>query len=56
MQTRESTRGALCSIPLVFPLGFLGTITDRKTEDAGKQSEMEVRSLTGLGAEGASSH
>ena len=46
----------IVSIPLAFLLGFLGTITDRTKEDAGKQSEMEVRSLTGLGAEGATSH
>lgn len=47
----------IVSIPLAFLLGFLGTITSRRdTEDAGKQSEMEVRSLTGIGAEGATKH
>jgi len=46
----------IVSIPLAFLLGWLGTITDRKREDARKQSEMEVRSLTGIGAEGAVSH
>ncbi len=46
----------IVSIPLAFLLGFLGTITDRKKEDPAKQSEMEVRSLTGLGAEGATNH
>ena len=46
----------IVSIPLAFLLGWLGTITDPKREDAGKQSEMEVRSLTGIGAEGATKH
>jgi cation/acetate symporter len=46
----------IVSIPLAFLLGFIGTITDRKREDAAKQSEMEVRSLTGIGAEGAVKH
>jgi cation/acetate symporter len=46
----------IVSIPLAFLLGWLGTITDRRGEDAAKQSEMEVRSLTGIGAEGAVKH
>lgn len=46
----------IVSIPLAFLLGWLGTITDRNREDAAKQSEMEVRSLTGIGAEGAVKH
>jgi cation/acetate symporter len=46
----------IVSIPLAFLLGWLGTITDRKREDAAKQSEMEVRSLTGIRAEGAVKH
>ncbi len=46
----------IVSIPLAFLLGWLGTITDRKREDVAKQSEMEVRSLTGIGAEGAVKH
>jgi cation/acetate symporter len=46
----------IVSIPLAFLLGWLGTITDPKREDAGKQSEMEVRSLTGIGAERATKH
>lgn len=46
----------IVSIPLAFLLGFIGTITDRNREDAAKQSEMEVRSLTGIGAEGAVKH
>ena len=46
----------IVSIPLAFLLGWIGTLTDRRGEDAGKQSEMEVRSLTGIGAEGATKH
>jgi len=46
----------IVSIPLAFLLGWLGTVTDRNREDAAKQSEMEVRSLTGIGAEGAIKH
>jgi cation/acetate symporter len=46
----------IVSIPLAFLLGWLGTITDKNREDAAKQSEMEVRSLTGIGAEGAVKH
>ncbi|MCM3657380.1 sodium/solute symporter [Agromyces mediolanus] len=46
----------IVSIPLAFFLGWLGTVLDRGTEDPAKQSEMEVRSLTGIGAEKASEH
>jgi cation/acetate symporter len=46
----------LISIPLAFFLGWLGTVLDRNTEDPGKQAEMEVRSLTGIGAEKAVHH
>jgi cation/acetate symporter len=46
----------IVSIPLAFLLGFVGTLTDRKKEDDAKQAEMEVRSLTGIGAEGATHH
>ncbi|MDF1477604.1 cation acetate symporter [Leifsonia sp. H3M29-4] len=46
----------LISIPLAFFLGWLGTVLDRKKEDPGKQAEMEVRSLTGIGAEKAIHH
>ncbi|MFK4731019.1 sodium/solute symporter [Agromyces mediolanus] len=46
----------IVSIPLAFFLGWLGTVLDRGTEDPAKQSEMEVRSLTGVGAEKASEH
>src|SRR5262245_640254 len=43
----------IVSIPLAFFLGWLGTITSREQPNEAKQAEMEVRSLTGAGAEGA---
>ena len=46
----------IISIPAGFLLGFLGTVTSRRREDPAVAAEMEVRSLTGHGAEGASSH
>jgi len=46
----------IVSIPLSFLLGYLGTIWSRERASAGKYAEMEVRSLTGVGAEQASSH
>ncbi|HEU4666235.1 MAG TPA: sodium/solute symporter [Arthrobacter sp.] len=46
----------IVSIPLAFLLGWLGTVLDKKREDTAKQAEMEVRSLTGVGAEKATSH
>lgn len=46
----------IVSIPLAFLLGWLGTVLDRKLEDTTKQAEMEVRSLTGVGAEKAVDH
>ena len=45
----------LVSIPASFLLGFLGTITS-KEYNAAKYAEMEVRSLTGHGAEAATKH
>ncbi len=42
----------LVSIPLGFLLGYIGTITSREHNEA-KFAEMEVRSLTGAGAEKA---
>ncbi|MED6046307.1 cation/acetate symporter [Kocuria sp. AG109] len=44
----------LVSIPAGFLLGWLGSVTSRTREDPVKQAEMEVRSLTGIGAEGGS--
>jgi cation/acetate symporter len=47
----------IVSIPLGFFLGWLGSVTSRKGgEDKRKAAEMDVRSLTGFGAEKATSH
>ena len=46
----------IVSIPLAFLLGWVGSVTDKGTEDPAKQAEMEVRSLTGVGAEKAVDH
>ena len=46
----------IVSIPLAFFLGWLGSITDKRREDPAKAAEMQVRSLTGIGAEGAVDH
>ena len=46
----------LVSIPLSFFLGWLGSVTSREVTDLQKYAEMEVRSLTGAGAEKAVSH
>ena len=46
----------IVSIPLAFLLGIVGTLTSRDTEDPVKAAEMEVRSLTGVGAEKAIAH
>ena len=46
----------IISIPLGFLLGWLGTITSRTLENPAIAAEMEVRSLTGHGAEGATPH
>jgi cation/acetate symporter len=41
----------LVSIPLAFFLGWLGSVTDKEKPNVAKYAEMEVRSLTGAGAE-----
>jgi cation/acetate symporter len=41
----------LVSIPLAFFLGWLGSVTDKEKPNVAKFAEMEVRSLTGAGAE-----
>jgi len=46
---------AIISVPVGFILGVLGTLTSKETNPE-KQAEMEVRSLTGAGAEKASIH
>jgi cation/acetate symporter len=40
----------MVSIPFSFLCGFVGTLFGRTTADPHKQSEMEVRSLTGIGS------
>jgi cation/acetate symporter len=42
---------AIVAIPLAFFLGWLGTVTDRKTADPARFARMQVRALTGMGAE-----
>jgi cation/acetate symporter len=46
----------IISIPLAFFLGWLGSVTSKERSSAEKYAEMEVRSLTGAGAEKATSH
>lgn len=46
----------IVSIPLAFVLGIVGTLIGKPDEDPAKAAEMEVRSLTGVGAEKAVVH
>ena len=46
----------LVSIPLAFFLGWLGTMLSKEKPDVDKYAELEVRSLTGIGAEQAVQH
>ncbi|HEY0617403.1 MAG TPA: cation acetate symporter, partial [Kribbella sp.] len=46
----------IVSIPLAFFLGWLGTVTSKEGTNVEKFAEMEVRSLTGAGAEKATQH
>ncbi|MDX8049510.1 cation acetate symporter [Lentzea sp. BCCO 10_0798] len=46
----------IVSIPVAFLLGYVGTILSKEKADPVKQAEMEVRSLTGAGAEKAVAH
>ena len=46
----------LISVPLAFFLGWLGSVTSKNEVNDAKFAEMEVRSLTGAGAEKAISH
>ncbi len=46
----------IVSIPLGFFLGWLGTVTSKERSSDAKYAEMEVRSLTGAGAEKAVVH
>jgi len=46
----------IVSIPLAFLLGIIGTLTSKEQVNVDKFAEMEVRSLTGAGAEKATHH
>jgi cation/acetate symporter len=46
----------IVSIPLAFILGIVGTVTSKVPGDPALNAEMEVRSLTGVGAEKAIAH
>jgi len=46
----------IISIPIGFLCGWLGTVLSRTPADAAKYAELEVRSLTGAGAEKATAH
>jgi cation/acetate symporter len=41
----------IVAIPLAFFLGWLGTVTDRRPADPARFARMQVRALTGVGAE-----
>jgi cation/acetate symporter len=46
----------IVSIPLGFLLGWLGSVLSSRKESVAKAEEMDVRSLTGIGAEKATKH
>ena len=46
----------IVSIPFGFLMGFLGTVTSTEPATQERYAELEVRSLTGAGAEGAVQH
>jgi cation/acetate symporter len=46
----------LVSIPASFFLGWLGTVLSKEKADEPKWAELEVRALTGIGAEKAVDH
>jgi len=47
---------AIVSVPAAFLAGWLGTVLSKEQSDLGKAAEMEVRSMTGAGADGAIAH
>jgi cation/acetate symporter len=49
------TNPGLVSIPVSFILGWIGSVVSKERNDA-KYAEMEVRALTGVGAEKATQH
>ena len=46
----------IISIPIGFLLGYLGTITSKEPAAEDRFTELEVRALTGAGAEQAAQH
>ncbi|MDR1635228.1 MAG: cation acetate symporter [Bifidobacteriaceae bacterium] len=46
----------IVSIPLGFLLGIVGTYVGKNDDDPAREAEMDVRALTGLGAEKAVAH
>lgn len=46
----------IVSIPLAFVFGIIGTLSSKDSGDPALNAEMEVRSLTGVGAEQATHH
>src|SRR5690606_21747681 len=46
----------IVSIPLAFLVGAVVTLTAKQTEDPARWAERDVRSRTGVGAEGAVRH
>lgn len=50
------TNPGIVSIPIGFFLGWLGSETDKRVESKERAAEMEVRELTGYGAEPPVSH
>ena len=52
----SSTLHTFWLVSLGFFLGWLGSVTSRRKEDPAKAAGMDVRSLTGFGAEKATDH
>ena len=50
------TNPTIIALPLAFLMGWIGTITAKEKADPRLQAEMEVRSMTGLGAGDAIVH
>jgi cation/acetate symporter len=46
----------IVSVPLGFGLAIVGTLLTKPEPDRAKEAEMDVRALTGVGAEGALAH
>lgn len=47
---------AIVSVPLAFIAGIIGTLSSKEQSPPELQAEMEVRSMTGAGADGAIAH